>query len=881
MFSSPAPAAAPRAARPFSALGLLAASSALVFLVEWLIMLGIGRMRGHPPGLVDLLDPALLTLITGPLLYGLLFRPLRRMLADRLLELEQQRRETEAALAEARLYQQVLDEHSCVAITDAAARVLKVNDRFVAISQYSRAELVGRSMRMLNSGFHPKAFFAEMWATIASGRPWHGELLNRRKDGSSYWIASTIVPILGADARPVLYITARTDITPERDAQAALERAAQLLRQTGRVARVGGWELDPEGNGLTWTEEVYRIHDLEPGTPIQIEEAIAFYAPEARPVIAAAVEAGMRDGTPWDLELPLTTATGRRIWVRAQGACEQRDGRPARLFGAFQDITAQREAAEALRTARDAAEAASRAKSDFLATMSHEIRTPMNGVIGFTNLLLDSDLTDDQREQAELIRSSGQSLLTILNDILDFSRIEAGRLTLEAVPFDLRVAMAEVVELLAPQAAAAQVEVVLDYPPDVPRGLIGDPGRVRQVLLNLLGNAVKFTPEGHVTVRCSPADGTLEITVQDTGIGISEEAQSRLFQRFMQADPSATRQYGGTGLGLAISRRLVELMGGSIGVRSRLALGSTFWFRLPPPMLAGAGSPAAPPPELAGLRILVAEHLEASREVVVAELAARGAEVVACRHSADTVRTLREAALSGRPFDVALLDQRMPDASGAAFLQRVRVDPRLGTIPLVALGLCLGREEVATLVRLGYAGAVSRPVLHAERLVAVVLAAVGRAVPGAGGRRGARVTQPVARPGRVLVAEDNPVSLKVLSRMLARAGCGVDAVGNGIEAVRMTAELPFDLVLMDLQMPELDGFAATRAIRAREAAQAAPGEVPRHVPILALTADAVEDVRERCLASGLDDCLTKPLELEDLRAALERWLLPVTDAAAR
>ena len=872
-----------RAAGPFSALALLAATSSIVFLVELVIMRGIGWITGHPVAVVDLLDPLLLTLTTGPLLYGLLFRPLRRMLADRLLDLEQQRRETEAALAEARLFHQVLDEHCSVATTDAGGIILGVNQRFLAISQYRRNEVVGQPMRLLNSGHHPREYFAEMWATIAAGRPWHGELRNRRKDGTCYWIASTIVPISGRDGRPVRYITARTDITPVRDAQAALERAALLLRQTGRLARVGGWELELDGNILTWTEEVYRIHDLEPGTPIQIEAAIAFYAPEARPVIAAAVEAGMRDGTPWDLELPLTTATGRRIWVRAQGDCERRDGRPARLFGAFQDVTAQREAAEALRAARDAAQAASRAKSEFLATMSHEIRTPMNGVIGFTNLLLDSELTADQRDQAELIRGSGQSLLTIINDILDFSRIEAGRLTLEAVPFDLRAALVEVVELLAPQAAAKDVEVVLDYPPALPRGLIGDPGRVRQVLLNLLGNAIKFTPQGHVTVACRLDAGALEVAVEDTGIGISEEAQARLFQKFAQADASTTRHYGGTGLGLAISRRLVELMGGSIGVRSRPGLGSTFWFRLPAPILAEAAPPAGGAEALAGLRVLVAEHFEASRDVLCRELAGRGAEVSACRHSADAVRTLREAAVAGRPFEVALLDQRMPDATGAAFLQRVRVDPRLGSLPLVAVGLCLGREEIAGLRRLGYAGAVSRPLLHAERLVAVVLEAVGRATPGASPQAADRdrITQPLRQAVRVLVAEDNPVSLKVVTRMLTRLGCGVDAVGNGIEAVRMTAELPFDLVLMDLQMPELDGFVATRAIREREAAQAAPGAEPRHLPILALTADAVEDVRERCLAGGLDDCLTKPLEVEQLRAALDRWLRPAGALAPR
>jgi PAS domain S-box-containing protein len=748
----PAPTLPPdhRAEGPFSPYRLLAATATLIFVVELAIMLGLSTYERRLPAMLDFLDPLILTVLGSPLLYLLLFRPLNNRLATRLVALRQERQVAEQALAEARLYRAALDQHAIVALTDTAGRILDVNERFTEISQYSRDELLGQDHRILNSGYHDVSYFREMWRTIGHGQPWHGEFRNRRKDGSFYWVSTTIMPSPGADGRPERYISIRTDITALKQAQAALEQAADLLQRTGRLARVGGWEVDVDSGKLTWSDEVFRIHELPPDRQPDVREAVSYYAPEARPAIQAAVDAGLRDGTPWDLELPFITARGNRIWVRAQGAADFRDGAPIRVYGAFQDITARKSAEDALTAARDAAEAASRAKSDFLAIMSHEIRTPMNGVIGFANLLTDTPLSPDQRDYADTIRSSAEALLAIINDILDFSKIEAGRLELERIAFDLRTALSHVVDLLAPQAAAKGLELVFDYPPTLPQQFAGDPGRIKQVALNLLSNAIKFTREGRIVLRAEPSPGGLRVTVADTGIGIPVEKQGLLFQQFSQADTSVTREFGGTGLGLAICKRLIESMGGNIGLESAAGRGSTFWFDLP--LVEAAGAPPVPR-DLGGLRARVAEW------------------------------------------------------------------PAPATAP-----------------------------------------------PG-----GPRFS------ARVLVVEDNPVNLRVVSHMLQKLGCRVDVAGNGLEAVQMTAQLPYDLVLMDVQMPEMDGFSATRVIREREALR---GTTMR-IPIIALTADAMAGDRERCLDAGMNDYVTKPIEPASLHRALTRWLQPDSASASR
>jgi two-component system sensor histidine kinase/response regulator len=756
----------------------------------------------------------------------------------------------------------VLNRCSIVSTTDANGRIIDVNELFCRISGYTREQLLGQRHNVINSGHHSPKFFMDMYRTIVTGQPWRGEICNRASNGERFWLDTTIVPTMDRRGRVTRYTSVCVDITDRKLAEAELARLSERHARAIGGSGVCLWDWDLVNDSIefdsNWGSMLgYARQDIVL-TPRKAWDRTVHPDDLARSL--EQVERHCRGETSsFESEARLMHKDGHWVWMLFRGSVNQRDRNglalrisgtavdiselkhamrqaeqsqalletvidllPQRVFwkdaegrflganrnfkadagvdeilgktdrevpwagaqpdssedsrimasrqpvldrvqcfthggrtewrttckvplidargevwgvlGTYQDITPFKQAEAELIEARNAAEAASRAKSEFLATMSHEIRTPMNGVIGFTELLLQTQLDAEQRSMARTIRDSGGALLTVIDDILDFSRIEAGRMSIERSRVDAKVIAHDVVALLRPRAAEKGLQIDVQWPPLVPGRVMADAGRLRQVLINLVGNAVKFTEAGHVTIHASlEIEGTLRIAVEDTGIGIAAEHLPRLFAKFTQADSSTTRKYGGTGLGLAISKQLIELMGGRIGVHSRPGEGSTFWISMP------------------------VEDVE------------------------------QDADLQPHP-----------------------------------------QQEVA---------------------------------PPPGPAQGLKHL-------RVLVVEDHAVNRMLATRLLTKLGCQVDCAENGRIACERAAEQHYDLIFMDCQMPEMDGFEATKAIRERER------EAHRHTPIIALTANAMSQDRKLCISAGMDDYVTKPYSPSDFEHALLRWCQP-------
>jgi len=709
-------------------------------------------------------------------------------------------------------------------------------------------------------------------------------------DGSYRWFRMRGGVERDSEGRPVRVSGSAQDVHDQKLAEDQLREVQGRFERAVEGTQDGLWEIDLSGpRGRFWLSP--RLHELlgfKIGELSEDQQVLRdLIHPDDRALSDAAVERQLTEGVPIDVEVRMRTASGAWRWYRLRGRPGfDAAGGVIRTSGSMQDVTEARAGRELLVRASEAAQTASRAKSAFLATMSHEIRTPMNGIIGMTALLLDSVLGRVQREYAEAIHTSASSLLVIINDILDFSKIEAGKLEIESLEMDLWSQVEEVGSMMALQAAMKALELIVDIAPDVPQTVLGDPQRIRQCLVNLVGNAIKFTSNGEIVIavrRAGEREGTgqVRIEVRDTGIGIAPEARTDLFKPFTQADSSTTRRYGGTGLGLSIVKHLTELMGGEVGLESEVGKGSTFWLTLPLARIEPSGRSPRLTLDGKSSRVLIVDDNSTNRRVLAAHLAGSPCEIHTAASGTEALERLDAAESEGRPFDVGLIDYQMPEMDGAMLGERIAGDPRLARTRLILLTSLDLKGDHARFASMSFAAYLTKPVRPRE-LTDCIARVLAHDAEEWSARTHPLVTLgtlmtsgPASQPygGRVLVVEDNPVNQKVAQKFLERLGCTVRVVGDGKEALDATASERFDLILMDMQMPVMDGIEATRAIRAAEIHGT-------RTPIVALTANVLAGQFQSCLDAGMDDVLAKPLEVSRLREVLDRFVLNHAAGAA-
>ncbi len=738
-------------------------------------------------------------------------------------------------------------------------------------------------------------FQQEVIPALMKDGHWQGELEILRTDGRTIPVEENYFVLRDPEGQPRYLADILTDITERRKAEDQIAWSLSLLKSTLESTADGILVIDLQGRVINANQRFAKMWEIpqdlmSTGDDSKLLEYALNQLMDPDEFLRKVKELY---ASPESDSMDTIRFKDGRVFERYSKP-QWLNGKPEGRVWSFRDITERKQAEETLIVtnrhleiatahANDMAtqaEVANIAKSEFLANMSHEIRTPMNGVIGMTGLLLDTNLSSEQRQYAEVIRSSGESLLTLINDILDFSKIQAKKLELEILDFDLRDLLEDFAGMMTVQAQKKGLEFLCAAHPEVPSYLRGDPGRLRQILINLTGNSIKFTAKGEVAVRIAVVskndnEAHLRFSVHDTGIGIPANRLDRLFQSFTQVDPSTTRQYGGTGLGLAISKQLAEKMGGEIGVISEEGKGTEFWFTVRLPLQPEQDHKRTMPAQIKGVSILVVDDNVTNREILTTRLGSWGARVTEVPDGPSALETMHTAKAANAPFDVVITDMQMPGMDGLMLGRAIRQDEGLCKTRLIMMTSLGPQNNNAEFAQIGFAACLTKPVRPSDlytRLTAVLA-----------GTSYSEVSHPVAtgdsarriRNGtiRILLAEDNITNQLVATKMLEKLGYRVDAVANGKEAVASLRTLPYDLVLMDVQMPEMDGYEATRAIRGGSSGVPNP-----QVPIIAMTANAMQGDREKCLEAGMSDYLSKPVQVQGLASILERWLPQEADA---
>jgi|GEM_PF-2426485 len=791
--------------------------------------------------------------------------------------------------------EEAVDQHTIVSMTDLEGRITYANDLFVEISGYSRTELYGQNHRLINSGYHSTTFFTQMWDKISRGEIWQGEIKNINKEGQAYWVSATLVPLLDASNQPEGYISIRTDITRQKQLEENLSQQNQeltkltsdLSEQTHLLSEI--LEAIPLPIYLKDCKGLYQ----------QLNRAFEdYFGVRREDYLNKNVFDLLEEETAWlhhSQDQQLFREQGHQSYqarnqrsdgrfsdaVYKKAALLSAQGETRGLVGVIFDVTERQEWEAGLVEARKLAEAANQAKSQFLANMSHEIRTPMNGILGMLDLVLATPLESEQKEHLDLARLSAEHLLEIINHLLDISKIEAGKLDLQPSVFDLQELLGQTLRSLANRAKVKGLQLVYDPDPNLPAYVYADPSRLRQMLINLLGNAIKFTQAGEVKLLvccldCQTSKAQVKLTVMDTGMGMSEEALKRVFEPFEQVESEHNRQFEGTGLGLAIVKQLAEMMGGCVEATSQLDVGSTFTLNLPLPL---AQRPESEPGQLIDLRrfrVLLVDDHDVNRRVVATLLGQLGMQPELAVSGQEALFKLRLAASENQAYDLVLLDAQMPGLDGFQVAERMHQDAQLQPTRIVILTSSPEAGDAQKCRDKGLSGYLTKPVLKTElqATLSQALAPLGAKPLGR-----SQTTTAVFRKGlKILLAEDNPVNQKLAIRLLEKQQHQITLATNGDEALRALRQGEFDLVLMDIMMPVMDGLEATQSLRQWEVENQR-----KPTPVIAMTANAMQGDKERCLAVGMDGYVSKPVNPQLLYAEVDRImdLLGADDSEAQ